>query len=404
VLEPSAVKPLIFSLAILSLVACDAGRDRSGGGDLSDPPAPADLGRAPFDPDAACATATEVARVDKRPVDIIWVIDNSSSMAPAIAAVQAGLNDFAALVDGKQLDYRIIMVSLRSKTNPIVVSGENRYGVCIPPPLSSGSNCDNGPRFFQSSADIRSTQPLEQLLGTLAQSAGYAQGEARGGEPWQSFLRVAATKTIVVVTDDNSRLSPSQFETFAGGKNPYNTSTLPAGLLHPSWNGLFTDYLFSGIYGWDSLANPSTKCTFGNGTQPVSSGPTYTTLVQKTGGVRAKICDGATQWTGFFDQVAQAVAQAAKLSCNVEIPIPGQGTLDPAAINVTLGSPGGSTTLYKVPNAASCGPAGGWFYDNDAAPTHVVLCPTSCTLAQTQLQASQAAQLQIHFGCATSIL
>jgi hypothetical protein len=396
------VKHLVL-LALL-LAACD-GSDRDRGeamDDMAQPASPNDLGGV-FDPDAACAVATETAVIEKLPVDIIWVIDNSSSMAPAIDAVQSGLNAFAQLVDGKMLDYRIIMLSLRNKVNAVQVGGEDRYAICITPPLSSGKQCQNGPRFHHSSIDIRSVQPLEQLLGTLGQTAGYAMGEEKGGEPWKQFLRPNATKTIVVVTDDNSRLTQAQFESFAGGKNPYNTLTLPPGLLDASWNGLFTDYLFSGIYGWDSLVDPTKSCTFGNGTKPASPGPTYTQLVTSTQGVRAKICDSASSWTMFFDQVAQAVAKAAKISCDIAIPAPSTGNLDPALVNVTISTPTGSTTLYKVQDQLGCGTKGGWYYDDNLNPKRVILCPNTCSAAQSQLMMTMSTQVRIHFGCASVI-
>jgi hypothetical protein len=390
------------------LGACDVPereRGEGGGGspDLSQPQTPPpDLGGA-FDPDAACAVATQTAQVEKLPVDIIWVIDNSSSMSPAISAVQSGLNSFASLVDGKMLDYRIVMLSLRNKTNAVQVGGDDRYAICIPPPLSSGNNCDNGPRFFHSSIDVRSVQPLEQLLGTLGQTTGYQMGDEKGGEPWKQFLRPNSTKTIVVVTDDNARFSPTQFETFAGGKNPYNNNQLPPGLLDPSWNGLFTDYTFSGIYGWDSIIDPTQKCTFTNGTQPASPGQTYTSLVQKTKGVRAKICDSAASWTTFFDQVAQAVAKASKISCDMVIPQPASGALDPNLVNVTVSTPSGSTTLYKVSDLLACGTKGGWYYDDNLNPTRVLLCPNTCSATQSQIAMSSMTEVRIHFGCASVI-
>src|SRR4051794_4679897 len=58
-------------------------------------PVIADLIPSGFDPDGACAVATETAIVDVLPVDIIWMVDNSGSMKAAVAAVTAGLNDFA---------------------------------------------------------------------------------------------------------------------------------------------------------------------------------------------------------------------------------------------------------------------------------------------------------------------
>ncbi|HMR05766.1 MAG TPA: hypothetical protein PKA88_08310 [Polyangiaceae bacterium] len=358
---------------------------------------------APFDPDAACATTTEKATPEFLPVDIIWAVDNSTSMQPAIDEVTKELNAFAALIASKSLDYRVIMLSLRSKTNPVTVQGSSRYAVCIPPPLAGDANCGNSARFFQSSIDIRSTQPLEQILGTLGQTAGYQQGEEKGGEPWQAQLRPSASKTFVVVSDDNSRLAAADFESFPGGKNPFNSLTLPPGILDPSWGGLFTGYVFDGLYGWGSTSSPSIKCQYPGGSSPPSSGPTYTELVTKTGGVRAQICSGASAWGPFFNDVAQAVTQNTKLSCALSLPAPSVGTLDPNKVNVGIVTSAGNSTLPKVANAAACGGGGGWHYDNDAAPSKVILCPASCAAAEQAGIKSGGVEIAVQFGCATVV-
>lgn len=375
----------------------DAPIEDDGGFELPD----ADDDAPPVTPDSACAAAVQEATTTQLPVDIIWMVDNSSSMLPAIAEVTAGLNDFAAVIDGKNLDYRVIMLSLRSPTSPVMIGGSNRYPVCIPPPLAGDDQCGNGPRFFQSSVDIRSTQPLEHFLGTLGQTDGYQLGQEKGGEPWKDQLRPEATKTIVVVTDDNARLSASDFETFAGGKNPFNSLTLPPGILDPSWNGIFTDYVFSGIYGWGSANDPGVTCTYSDGTKPPSPGPTYTTLVNKTGGVRAKLCDESAAWGPFFDAVAQAVEETSKLSCDLAIPTPEDGDLDPTAVNVQIVADEVPATLVKVSGPAACGPTGGWYYDDDAAPTKVLLCPASCEAAQAAVGPGKTGRIEVLFGCAT---
>lgn len=351
-----------------------------------------------LDPDAACATATEEAQAVALPVDIIWMVDNSASMAVAIAEVQAGLNTFAALIGSKSLDYRVIMLSLRGK----VVQG-SLHPVCIPPPLAGDDNCGNGPNFFQSSVNIFSTQPLEQFLGTLAQTNGYQQGapSGKGGEPWAQVLRPDATKTIVVVTDDNARLSATQFETFPGGQNPFNSLTLPPGILDPSWNGLFDGYIFDGLYGWGSDADPGIKCTYPNNTQPPSPGPTYTELVNKTGGVRAKICDGQAAWAPFFDAIAQAVFDTTKLSCTLDIPVPSTGVLDPLKVNVAIGDGGPPTLLVHVETAADCGNDAAWYYDDPMAPTQVILCPAACDQANLLVGPGKTGHIDVQFGCQT---
>ena len=353
-----------------------------------------------FDPDAACALTRAEVETYLLPVDIIWVVDNSVSMKPAIDELTKGLNSFADLIAGTSLDYRVIMLALRSKTSPVTISGSPYYAVCIPPPLAGNENCGNGERFFQSSVNIRSTQPLEQFLGTLGQTNGYEQGKERGGEPWAHWLRPEATKSIVIVTDDDSRLSRYFFEQAGAGTNPNNQSfRLPPGILHKHWEGLFDDYLFHGLYGWGSDDDLGVLCSYSNGTKPPSAGATYTELVLSTGGVRAKICDGATAWTPFFEAVAQAVATTTKIDCEFALPKPEKGELDPDLVNVLILDDDNSFTVGRVNSAADCGVTGGWYYDDRAEPTELFLCEASCSLAQSLVGVEKTGRIELAFGC-----
>ena len=343
----------------------------------------------------ACTGVTAEATLEALPVDIIWMVDNSNSMDPAIAQVKAGMNAFADLIAASDLDYKVILLSKR---------GTGALEICIPQPLAGDASCGNGPRFFQSSVDVLSTQPLEQFLGTLGQTDGYMLGQPRGGEPWAGELRPDATKTIVVVTDDNARLSASQFQTFTGGQNPFNSLTLPPGILDPSWNGLFDDFVFSAIYGWGDPNDPSVICEYPDTTSPPSAGPTYTTLVQLSGGVRAQICDGAAAWASFFDSVAQAVVQSSQIDCVLAIPPPPRGEeLDIDKVNVQLVSGNDETVVPNVGTEAGCGNSEGWYYDDPIAPANVVLCPTSCAHAQDLAGPNQAGKVEVLFGCDTIV-
>lgn len=407
--------PLLSLLAIPGVIAaCDAGVSAEGGGGTGGEISPATTtdttavttdasstssgfaeGGAGTGGSATCAAVASEAELVPLPVDIIWVVDNSNSMEPAIAQVKAGLNDFADLISASNLDFKVILLSHR---------GTADLSLCIPPPLSGDDACGNGPRFFHSSVDILSTQPLEQFLGTLAQTNGYMAGQPRGGEPWADELRPEATKTIVVVTDDNSRLSATQFQTFAGGQNPFNSLTLPPGLLDPSWNGLFDQYLFSGIYGWGDPLDASVICTYPDSTSPPSSGLTYTTLVSQTGGVRAQICDGANAWAPFFDSVAQAVVQASAIECTIAIPPPPPGeVLDFAKVNVQLVSGNDEEIIPNVGGEPGCGGGEGWYYDDPDAPMNVVLCPASCDHAQELAGPNQPGKVEVLFGCETIV-
>lgn len=381
----------------------EAATDVGGGGGADVPPVVRDgAADVVLTPDAACSSASVTATLERLPVDIIWMVDNSVSMAPAIDEVIRGLNAFSSLVGSRGLDHRVVMLSLRSRTREVTLPAGRRYAVCIPRPLAGDDACGNGPNFLHASVDIRSTQPLEQMLGTLGQTMGYTAGSERGGEPWRQFLRPTATKTFVVVTDDNSRFTATQFESFQGGVNPSTrTLTLPAGVLHADWGGLFTGYTFSGIYGWGSETNPDARCTFANGTMAPSAGTVYTELVRRTGGVRARLCDGAAAWGPFFDGVATAVARSSRIQCDLALPPPPTGTvLDPRRVNVALRSASGSVRLGKVTGPTVCGPVGGWYYDDETAPRRVVLCPASCDRAQS-LVAEGEASVAVEFGCTT---
>jgi hypothetical protein len=358
-----------------------------------------------------CATAREArAEVERQPVDIIWLVDNSSSMEPAIRQVTEGLNSFAETVADSGIDYRVIMLSKRGRQ-----SGGADLSVCIPEPLAGDGSCGNGSRFFHSSVDIKSTQPLEQFLGTLGQTEGYRQGEERGGEPWADFLRPAATKTIVVVSDDDARGPAScngsepdpsgaarVFERFEGGVNPCNRSMLPPGILEDRWDGQFDGYTFHGIYGWGT--GDGGRCRFDNGSLPDAAGEAYTRLVDRTGGVRAQICDGASAWDDFFDRVASAVEASAPLACEIPLPEPPDGeTLDPTRVNVIVRGAGGETTVGKVEDEGRCGTLGGWFYDDERAPSEVRLCPTSCDLARDRV-GGEGTGIFVRFGCETLLI
>lgn len=424
---------LVAALGAVTAAACaatlpqdeppvDTGVDAGVDGAVLDSGYPVDAyvpaDRGPLDPDAACESATAIAEVESLPVDIIWVVDNSISMAPAIQEVQDGLDDFAALVDSKALDYQVILLSLRGE-GLVSVGGSERYAICIPPPLSSDNACSDGPNFVHVSVDIRSTQPIEQFLGTLGQTAGYTATYARGSEPWEHVLRPDATKTLVFVTDDNARtcalpvggscspsdppLTETSLEDFPGGGNPFNSNELGPGILTSTYGSLFADYTFNAIYGWGSPTDPSVRCTYPDSSSPPSSGPTYTSLVLGTGGVRAQICDGTDAWGPFFDSVATAVEQTSRIDCTILIPDPPpEMTFDRDMINVLVDTGDGPELIGKVAGEAACGADGGWYYDNEDVPTAVVLCPATCDALQSSL--NETSSVEVQFGCSTIVL
>jgi hypothetical protein len=89
------------------------------------------------------------------------------------------------------------------------------------------------------------------------------------------------------------------------------------------------------------------------------------------------------------------------LQCVYTIPDSTGRMVDFRKVNVRY-TPGGTTTseiIPKVANAADCGTRDGWYYDDDAAPTRIIVCPATCD----RFSRDSAGKVEIEVGCATII-
>lgn len=89
------------------------------------------------------------------------------------------------------------------------------------------------------------------------------------------------------------------------------------------------------------------------------------------------------------------------LPCEWEIPEPPAGEVfDSKRINVAFSTPlAAARTLTGVAQAADCGAAGGWYYDDPLQPSSIRACPSSCELLSTLPDA----RVDLLFGCRTII-
>ena len=110
------------------------------------------------------------------------------------------------------------------------------------------------------------------------------------------------------------------------------------------------------------------------------------------------ISDGANTKQELLDALAAIRGQV--LDCDFAMPLPKPGlAVDKALINVNYTPTGGTkTTLPQVTDEAACPASGGWYYDNPAAPTRILLCKSSCD----QVTVDAKASLDILLGCATT--
>jgi hypothetical protein len=93
------------------------------------------------------------------------------------------------------------------------------------------------------------------------------------------------------------------------------------------------------------------------------------------------------------------------VSCEYQIPLPANGTVDFGKVNVHVQAVAKDDDLPYVAIASRCDPAqGGWYYDDDPAvggkPTRVLLCPSSCEL----LEEDPRSKVELRFGCKTRIV
>jgi len=107
--------------------------------------------------------------------------------------------------------------------------------------------------------------------------------------------------------------------------------------------------------------------------------------------------DVAKEFADALDQIRGAAS-----SCDFSIPSVGSGgeTIDPTKVNVSYTATG-STSPTRVSqtfmgSASNCDVAGGWYYDNPAAPKTIKLCDATC-------QSLSGSAIQVEFGCDTVV-
>lgn len=305
-----------------------------------------------------CAATELSADLVSRPSDIIWVVDQSGSMNQETSYVQQQLNNFVSIIGASKIDYRVVMIADPNADNAI----------CVPPPLG-GPQCGNNTRFRLVPTEVDSNDGPELAVQLYSQYA--------------DFLRPDSLKHFVFVTDDDSDMTATQFVNAVNALQPAN---------------MFSGFKVHGIYAFGMPGGDGCDGTFGSG---ASEGRVYTQLVQMTGGAAGVICSG--DWTKVFMDIQKAVISGSQLACSFDVPTAASGeAVDPNNVNVRY-LPGGvspGATLFRVADAASCGPDGGWYYNDPVTPTQIILCPDRCT----EIQSDPAAKVQVELGCASIIL
>jgi hypothetical protein len=127
-------------------------------------------------------------------------------------------------------------------------------------------------------------------------------------------------------------------------------------------------------------------------------GTVFKDLVAQTSGVEGDLCEQAFQ--PVFDKLATQIVEnaGAELVCEWEIPpaVDGQA-FSTELVDVNRTSEGGTPTLLtRVLGVNDC-TSGGWYFDDNYDPTHIVACESTCT----EMQDDSGGGIDVAFGCET---
>ncbi len=360
------------------------------------------------DLDAACVAQSAEATLAKKPVDIIFIIDNSGSMTDEIIGVQTNINkNFAQIIDSSGIDYRVIMIADHGLANPnesVCIEAPLSMipaGGCVAPPAAPGNN---PPKFFHFNDTILSTDSWCRMIEY------YNQADNTGSTTvgWKEWLRPDALKVFVEITDDRVGCTATTGQTFNDGNTDNGGSTAAQQFdqeltkLDPIQFGTpqARNYIWYSINGvapnnpvtkaWDPV-DPiqTTRCT-----SAVNPGYGYQHLSVMTGGLRFPLCEIGS-YDAVFQAIAQGVIAGSKVSCDFPVPPPPVGqTVDLNTVEVlyTPAGMGSPTVLKKVADAASCA-ADSFYLDKVTKIVH--LCPDMCSVVQKD----DKAKVNVLFAC-----
>lgn len=366
----------------------NVGQDAGEGGGTSDPDAGTDMG--------ACVEINQEARVVERPVDIIFVIDNSGSMVDEIDQVKARINeDFASIIDASGIDYRVVVFS---------DFGPSSLEVCVTAPLGA-DDCttavapvNNPPKLFYYDHPVYSHDSLCLLLDN------WDQPDQSGGPPWSEHLRVGAYKVFVEITDDGVNCGGFTDQ----GSDP-NDAVASARAFDSALRALSRDHFGAPLqrtYSWFSIIGieenvppdepwpaavdgAAAKLQTGQCSTAYSPGLAYQVLSIATGSLRWPVCRN-DDFSAMFQAIATNVVTKASVRCDWDLPEPPEGKrYDVARLGVSYQT----SDLSRVDTQADCGQ--GWYVDDLEAPRSVALCSETCQ----QVRADDSAKLNIKVPC-----
>ncbi len=303
------------------------------------------------DPSSACATSSAGADLD--PVSLVFMIDRSGSMGGGAASVRwnpvvAGLEAFYADAGSKNIESSLAFFPINDKDGKSVCTSASYQTQAVAmSPLPDDTSFRNA---FKATGPGGGTPTSPALTGAIE----YAK-----------TIKAAGKKVAIVLATDGQ---------------PNDCSSTVSGVANVAASGVT-----AGIKTYVVGVGPDT----GNLDQIATGGGTSKAIMIPTS-------DPAQVSTDL--RKAVGVIAASLLGCQYNLPAPPSGqSLDVNSVNVNY-TPGAGT-LSTLKYSADCSNAGGWHYDNPAAPTKIVMCPSIC---DTLTKDTSGGKVSIVFGCKTA--
>jgi hypothetical protein len=244
-------------------------------------------------------------------LDIIFAVDNSGSMAEECSAFEQVLPRFVERLSNAGVDHSIILVS-RHRRDERGSSEEADTSVCIAAPVSGLAACPSdspalSSRFFHHSIKLDAADSFERLLESLVEPDPFELNVAG----WSEWLRPAARKIFIEITDADSDMSASDF-----------TAALQAAAPE-SFGRAAPSFVFHSIVGVAQKPDSSAyqpaepivvETCSAEGSSIDGPGTEYQALSRATGGLRLSICPPEAL-AASLDVLAEDTLERAVVAC-----------------------------------------------------------------------------------------
>jgi hypothetical protein len=380
---------VLTSLILVCGAACGPKADGGGGG--GDDNGGGGGGGGMID---APACAKSMTKADQIPLDIYMMLDQSGSMDGGVAgggtkwtSVTSALKTFVQQpnLDGVSVGLQYFGVPAGGATCSLTCNSNTDCGSCGPCILGlcagfgggGGDSC-NAADYATANVEIGALPgaagPISNSIdnhgpSTDTPTSAALQGAVDHARAW-ALAHPGDAVVAVLATDGD----PTECDTNLGNINAIAAN---------AFNG--TPSIMTFVIGVGSSLTNLNGIAAAGGTQQAF-------LVDTNGNANQE-----------FLAAMNAIRKAA-LGCVYAIPSPVDGSApDYTKVNVeyTPGGGGQTRTIPKVMDKASCPASGdGWYYDNPAAPTQIILCDGTCGV----VQADMTGEVDVTLGCSTVIL